>query len=133
MFSIVRRSPMRAAALTPRCNSTRLYSSTTHANDPKALEREKQRDLDRKQNKQQGREWNEALASASEAAVKADRSEEDPSELPSKTIESLRVQHSESETENGDGSSSTTAFYSRDEVSGPLSGAVGKEEKQTPA
>jgi len=38
----------------------------------------------------------------------------------------LRVQRSESEAENG--ASSTTAFYSRDEVSGPLSGAVGKEE-----
>ena len=46
--------------------------------------------------------------------------------MQSKTVESLRVQRSESEAENG--ASSTTAFYSRDEVSGPLSGAVGKEE-----
>jgi len=43
-----------------------------------------------------------------------------------KTVKSLHAQRSESEVENG--ASSTTAFYSRDEVSGPLSGAVGKEE-----
>jgi hypothetical protein len=46
--------------------------------------------------------------------------------LQSRTLEYLRTRHSPKDSE--DGTSSTTAFYSRDEVSGPLSGAEGKEE-----
>jgi hypothetical protein len=47
-------------------------------------------------------------------------------ELQSKTQEYLRARHSK-DADNG--TSSTTAFYSRDEVSGPLSDAEGKEDE----
>jgi len=56
----------------------------------------------------------------------ADQSKEKPSDMQWKTVEFMRARRSESEGENR--ASSTTAFYSRDEVSGPLSDAVGKEE-----
>jgi hypothetical protein len=49
-----------------------------------------------------------------------------PGELQSRTVEYLRTRHSK-DGENG--TSSTTAFYLRDEVSGPLSGAEGKEDE----
>ena len=46
--------------------------------------------------------------------------------MQSRTVEYLRTRHSK-DSENG--TSSTTAFYLRDEVSGPLSGAEGKEDE----
>ena len=135
--------------------------STTHDNDPevwstwlpiwstdnleKILKR-KNKIKEKKPEHDHPQEWNEALASPSEAAVKveyqrrlepssphqtsfqADRSQENPSELQSKTVETFYAQRSQSEVVNENGTSSTTAVYSRDEVSGPLSDAVGKEE-----
>ena len=46
--------------------------------------------------------------------------------MQSRTVEYLRTRHSK---DGEDGTSSTTAFYLRDEVSGPLSGAKGKEDE----
>lgn len=44
--------------------------------------------------------------------------------MQSKTVEFMQARR----TEDGDGATSTTAYYARDEVKGPLSGAQGKEE-----
>ncbi|KDR76231.1 hypothetical protein GALMADRAFT_247520 [Galerina marginata CBS 339.88] len=101
-----------------------------HDNDPEVLEKEKNRVLSRNVNDKTSAPhehapgWNESLASASEAFVKADKSEGTKDEMQATTVEYMRARR----TEDGDGSSSTTAFYTRDEVSGPLSGAQGKEE-----
>lgn len=46
--------------------------------------------------------------------------------MQSRTVEYLRTRYS---NDAEDGTSSTTAFYLRDEVSGPLSGAEGKEDE----
>ncbi|KAF8150012.1 hypothetical protein B0H34DRAFT_732107 [Crassisporium funariophilum] len=101
-----------------------------HDNDPETLEREKNRNLSGSQHKtstphEHAPGWNEALASASEASVKADKSTGTAQELQSRTVEYMKTRHAESE---GDGTSSTTAFYKKDEVSGPLGDAEGKEE-----
>jgi hypothetical protein len=100
-----------------------------HDNDPEILELEKNRNLKGKQHKTSTPHahapgWNEHLASASEAFIKADQSSGSASELQSRTVEYLRTRHANGE----DGTCSTTAFYSRDEVSGPLSDAKGKED-----
>jgi hypothetical protein len=58
--------------------------------------------------------------------IQADQSFGTISELQTKTVEYLRTRHSK---DGEDGTSSTTAFYLRDEVSGPLSGAEGKEDE----
>jgi len=58
--------------------------------------------------------------------LQADQSSGTPSELQSRTVEYLRTRHSK---DGEDGTSSTTAFYLRDEVSGPLSDAQGKEDE----
>ena len=55
----------------------------------------------------------------------ADQSIGTISELQTRTVEYLRTRHSK----DGEDTSSTTAFYLRDEVSGPLSGAEGKEDE----
>jgi len=130
--SVLRISTVRTtAAASLRCSSTRLYSSTMHDNDPEILELEKNRNLRGIQHKTSTPHahapgWNEHLASTSEASIKADQSSGTPSELQSRTVEYLRTRHSK-DGENG--ISSTTAFYSRDEVSGPLSDAKGKEDQ----
>lgn len=59
---------------------------------------------------------------------KADQSFGTPSELQSRTVEYLRTRHSK---DGEDGTSSTTAFYLRDEVSGPLSNAKGQEDDES--
>ncbi|CAA7267022.1 unnamed protein product [Cyclocybe aegerita] len=101
-----------------------------HDNDPEVLEREKHKNLTGKQGKSAPHDhapgWNETLATASEADVKADKSTGSPAELQASTVELLRARRSEIEGEDGTGS--TTAFYARDEVSGPLSSVQGKEE-----
>ncbi|KAF8811696.1 hypothetical protein BYT27DRAFT_7183734 [Phlegmacium glaucopus] len=128
--SVLRGSTARVtAAASLRC--TRFYSSTMHDNDPETLELEKNRNLKGVQHKTSTPHahapgWNEPLASVSEASVKADQSSGTPSELQSRTVEYLRTRHIK---DGEDSASSTSAFYSRDEVSGPLSGAQGKEDE----
>ncbi|PPQ70302.1 hypothetical protein CVT26_014587 [Gymnopilus dilepis] len=126
------RSSVRPAALRTAIASAGRYESTStmHENDPEVLEREKNRVLSRNANDKTGAPhehapgWNESLASASEANVKADKAPGGPAEMQSKTVEFMKARRSE----DAEGSTSTTAFYARDEVKGPLSGAQGKEE-----
>ncbi|KAF9477910.1 hypothetical protein BDN70DRAFT_778948, partial [Pholiota conissans] len=100
------------------------YVSTMHENDPEVLEREKHRNLQRTKVDKTSTPhefapgWNETLASASEANVKADKSPGDPASLQSATINFMKARRVETE-----GETSTTAYYSKDEVSGPLKDA----------
>jgi len=102
-----------------------------HDNDPDVLETEKRRNLSKQQHKtstphEYAPGWNEHLASASEASVKADRSSAAPTdELQSQTVKYVKARYA-----LDDGTSPTTAYYPRDEVSGPLGSAPGQEDAQ---
>ncbi|KAF8202141.1 hypothetical protein BJ912DRAFT_943874, partial [Pholiota molesta] len=125
------RSGLRIAPrVAARLESTRQYTSTMHDNDPNVLEREKRRNLEKKFHNFSPHEhapgWNETLASASEASVKADRSTGSTDELQSTTVKYMRARRNEAEGE--DGTPGTTAFYMKEEVNGPLKGR-GKEQK----
>ncbi|KAF9565334.1 hypothetical protein CPC08DRAFT_704603 [Agrocybe pediades] len=131
--TILRTGPLRAAtaASASRYESTRLYSSTMHDNDPDLLEREKARNLSGRTGKQFGSPhehapgWNEKLASSSEAAVKADRSDGTTIELQSRTVEHMKSSRAVEADEE-----STNSASSRDSVEGPLSGARSEVEKK---
>ncbi|KAI8087047.1 uncharacterized protein B0P05DRAFT_569950 [Gilbertella persicaria] len=74
--------------------TTRSMSAFSHMsdNDPEVLQKEKEKNLSKKDRK----EWNEKLASHSEAAVKADKEREKPIEhLQSETLEDLKKRESE--------------------------------------
>lgn len=69
--------------------------------------------------------WKESLASTSEAFVKADRSTPtSTTELQEKTVKFVTKRYTREE-----GTSSTTACYTKDEVSGPLGSAPGHEDR----
>ncbi|CAK5268493.1 unnamed protein product [Mycena citricolor] len=111
-----------------RCPARRVLGvRTMHDNDPAILEQEKKRNMSGTQHrtstphKQHAPGWNEHLASASEASVKADKSSGTPSDLQKTTIEYIHSRHSPDE-----------AHYAKDEVSGPLSGAQGSEDGSHP-
>nr|BAH56663.1 hypothetical protein [Coprinopsis cinerea] len=102
-------------------------TSTMHDNDPEVLEREKQRNLSGAMGKTAemfdfAPGWNETLASASEAHIKADKSSGNPIDLQRRTVEFLRVNN---DPENRE---ATTAFYLKDEVTGPLQTAQGHDD-----
>ncbi|KAJ4477283.1 hypothetical protein J3R30DRAFT_3703548 [Lentinula aciculospora] len=113
-------------SVTSRYTTTRL-TSTMHDNDPHVLDTEKKRNLSKTQHAtstphDHAPGWNEHLASASEAHVKADRSTASPSELTEKTIKYVHDHHSpENDVQP------TEAYYSRDEVDGPLGQAHGSD------
>jgi len=91
-----------------------------HDNDPRTLELEKQRNLANKQHATstpipEAEGWNEHLATASEAYVKADQSKDSLATLASKTVEYVRSRHSPDERVG-----SREATYERDSVEGPL-------------
>ncbi|KAI6107987.1 hypothetical protein F5141DRAFT_91357 [Pisolithus sp. B1] len=99
------------------------YSSTIHDNNAEILEREKRRNLSGTQHVtsspiENAPGWNEYLASASEAHVKADRSTLRPEELQAKTVSHIHARH---HTE--DRPEATGTMDVRDEVSGPLRSA----------
>ncbi|KIK62965.1 hypothetical protein GYMLUDRAFT_41263 [Collybiopsis luxurians FD-317 M1] len=99
-----------------------------HDNDPEVLDKEKKRNLSKTQHitstpHDHSPGWNESLASASEAHVKADRSTASPQELAEKTIKYVHNRHS---AEND--VQPTEALYSREEIGGPLGKAKGGEE-----
>ncbi|THH31724.1 hypothetical protein EUX98_g2474 [Antrodiella citrinella] len=106
-----------------------------HDNDPEVLEQEKQRNLRKEQHKtsapiRNAPGWNQHLASASEANIKADRSDNHPSEMTEHTIKYLKERHTvESEQippasgVNEERLEASEASYERDEISGPLKGA----------
>ncbi|KAG6899960.1 hypothetical protein C0993_004861 [Termitomyces sp. T159_Od127] len=103
-----------------------------HGNDPQTLETEKVRNLLNQQHKtstplKNAPGWNEALASESEASVKADRSESPAStiELQEQTVEYITSRYNPDDRKEP-----TTAGYSREEVNGPLSQAAGNEDSQ---
>ncbi|PCH34298.1 hypothetical protein WOLCODRAFT_160764 [Wolfiporia cocos MD-104 SS10] len=122
----------------------RFYASSTHENDPHLLETEKRRNLTGQQHKtsttmEHAPGWNEYLASASEAAVKADGSDGTLEELQHRTVKHIKDRHHSNESPIASPREQATntkrmadgegfqAVYERDEVSGPLSGAVGTE------
>ncbi|KAH0585204.1 hypothetical protein H2248_008455 [Termitomyces sp. 'cryptogamus'] len=71
--------------------------------------------------------WNEALASESEASVKADKSDSPAStlELQEQTVEYITSRYNPDDRKEP-----TTAGYSREEVNGPLRQAAGNEDSQ---
>ncbi|KAJ7475906.1 hypothetical protein FB451DRAFT_1245205 [Mycena latifolia] len=114
MYSLVStRSALRnVAAVRAFVPTATRHTSTMHDNDP-----EVSRNLAGTQYKtstphKHAPGWNEHLASASEASVKADQALGSPSDLQKTTIEYIQSRHSPDE-----------AAYLRDEVNGPLSGA----------
>jgi len=93
-----------------------------HDNDPEVLEREKRRSLARHPYQtsspiDHSPGWNETLASASEANVKADQDTSSPSDLASRTVAHLKAKDLPEET--------VVETDVRDEVSGPLRSATG--------
>ncbi|KAJ7903432.1 hypothetical protein B0H14DRAFT_940248 [Mycena olivaceomarginata] len=129
MYSrIASRSALRnvagAARATAPATTTRFtrFSSTMHDNDPVILETEKGRNLAGTQYKtstphrKHAPGWNEHLASASEASVKADKDTESPADLQKTTVEYIQSRHSPDE-----------ATTLRDQVDGPLSAAQSDE------
>jgi len=133
MYSLASRSALRnaagaARALAPSTSRYTRFSSTMHDNDPETLETEKGRNLSGTQHKtstphKHAPGWNEHLASASEASVKADKDtgSESPSDMQKTTIDYIQSRHSPDE-----------AHYLRDEVNGPLSGAKGDGTESHP-
>ncbi|KAJ7650146.1 hypothetical protein FB45DRAFT_887096 [Roridomyces roridus] len=109
----------RAAAV--RASSVR-FTSTMHDNDPDVLDLEKGRNLSGLQyrtstpHKGHAPGWNEHLASASEASVKADKDVSSPDMLQKSTVDYIHARHSPDES-----------HLLRDEVDGPLSSAEGTE------
>ncbi|KAI7907963.1 uncharacterized protein BX663DRAFT_492571 [Cokeromyces recurvatus] len=74
--------------------TSRTMTAFSHMSDnnPEVLEKEKEKSLKKKENK----EWNEKLASHSEAAVKADKEQDKPiSTLQNETIEELEKKSKE--------------------------------------
>lgn len=105
-----------------RLESTRLFhdsstrsSSTMHDNDPETLEREKHRNLTGSQYDRSSAKhapgWNETLASASEATVKADQDHTNPAELTAETIELVSRKHSDPDNSTDH----LSAHYRKDE------------------
>ncbi|TFK75195.1 hypothetical protein BDN72DRAFT_562515 [Pluteus cervinus] len=93
-----------------------------HDNDPEILEVEKRRNLYGIQHRtstplRSAPGWNEPLATASEANVKADKCTVTMSEMQERTVEYVKGRHNPDERIE-----STTASYTKDEVEGPLSG-----------
>ncbi|KAF8591075.1 hypothetical protein K439DRAFT_1380993, partial [Ramaria rubella] len=100
--------------------------SAVHDGNPEILEVEKRRNLEKKQHltstthEEHAPGWNEYLASASEAHIKADRHGQDgpPTiELTERTIKHVKDRHNGEERIH---SSREEASYERDEVLGPL-------------
>ncbi|KAI9277990.1 hypothetical protein BC943DRAFT_364073 [Umbelopsis sp. AD052] len=75
----------------PARSNVRMMSAFSHMsdNDPEVLEKEKKEHLEKKD-----KNWNEKLASFSEASVKADQSEDKPVDVMQKeSAEELKKQH----------------------------------------
>ncbi|GJF00078.1 hypothetical protein PsYK624_163570 [Phanerochaete sordida] len=149
MYSLATRSALRRAAVAPVSRTAvvaQRYSSTMHENDPELLEVEKQRNLSKQQHKtstpiKNAPGWNQYLASASEAAVKADRSDHSIHDLQSETVQHVKDRHGHGQPESAASSESKgarsgeervdayEATYESDELSGPLKHSAGTEGK----
>ncbi|KIM64370.1 hypothetical protein SCLCIDRAFT_1213482 [Scleroderma citrinum Foug A] len=98
-----------------------------HENDAELMEKDKRRNLSGGHHRtsahiEDAPGWNECLATASEANVKADRSTTPIGDLPEKTINHLYSRHHPDERPEATGAS-----YVRDEVAGPLGSAEAGE------
>ncbi|KAI0342752.1 hypothetical protein BDW22DRAFT_149138 [Trametopsis cervina] len=139
MYSIAARSVARRAVVAPVTRSTVLvnhYSSSVHGNDPEVIETEKQRNLRGEQHKtstpiKNAPGWNQYLASQSEAAVKADRSDHSPEELATQTVQHIKdrhhTEHSAGKLEGEERVDAYEASYERDDLTGPLKNSAQKE------
>ncbi|KAI0072953.1 hypothetical protein K474DRAFT_1604172 [Panus rudis PR-1116 ss-1] len=110
-----------------------------HDNDPEVLETEKQRNLKKEQHKystpnKNAPGWNQHLASASEAAVKADKETGSPSELQEHTVNYVKARHHSTDSPTSKSTSKSAyegeerpdageATYDREKVEGPLKGS----------
>lgn len=123
------------ATSTSRVHAYSTSSSTMHDNDPEVLEREKQRNLSGAMGKTAemfdfAPGWNETLASASEAHIKADKSSGNPIDLQRRTVEFLRVNNDpENPQGHDDGLNSNQNEYNVDgkRVSGRRTEKIEKE------
>ncbi|KAF5326932.1 hypothetical protein D9619_004290 [Psilocybe cf. subviscida] len=98
---------------------------TMHDNDPETLEREKHRNLSGQHDKKSSPHdhapgWNESLASASEAFVKADKSPRSAADMQNETVSHFKARTEEE----------STTSSAKDEVKGPLSGARGSNANE---
>lgn len=115
--------PTVTATFTSSRRANHAYStSTMHDNDPEVLEREKRRNLARHPHQtssplDHSPGWNETLATASEANVKADQDASSVDDLASRTVTHLKARDYPEET--------VAATDDLDEVSGPLRSAPG--------
>jgi len=115
--------PTVTATFTTSRRTNHAYStSTMHDNDPEVLEREKRRNLARHPYQtssplDHSPGWNETLATASEANVKADQDASSPGDLASRTVAHLKAKDAPEE--------SAAVTDDPDEVSGPLRSAHG--------
>lgn len=121
--------------------------STIHENDPEVsslvivilnsdqcsqtIDREKQRNLSGNQHKtstphKNAPGWNEYLASSSEAAVKADRSEDaTPEDMQKETTEHIRARHHADEDDATNRGTQPGPEFQKEDVKGPLGSAKG--------
>ncbi|KAF9468027.1 hypothetical protein BDZ94DRAFT_1304772 [Collybia nuda] len=102
-----------------------------HDNDPETLEVEKKRNLSNTQHKtstphKSAPGWNENLASTSEASADRSARNSTTEDLQAETVEYVRARYTPD-----DRMEPTTAYYSRDEVAGPLGTALGHEDQDT--
>lgn len=163
MYALATRSALRRAVVAPVSRSAAVaqrYSSTMHENDPEVLEVEKQRNLSKQQHKtstpiKNAPGWNQYLASASEAAVKADRSDHSIHDLQEETVQHVKQRHGHGDSPmpepsdippksgidtNSKGALSGEervdayeATYESDELTGPLKHSAKKEDKERDA
>ncbi|CDO74515.1 hypothetical protein BN946_scf184979.g70 [Trametes cinnabarina] len=144
------RSAFKRAVVRPSTSAlgaTPRYSSTMHDNDPEVLEQEKMRNLSKQQHKtstpiKEAPGWNEHLASASEAAIKADRVSGSTKDLQDQTIKYVKDRHHSNDSattteqpphepgittshmrHNGASNAEAEAPYQKDEIDGPLKNA----------
>ncbi|CAE6411102.1 unnamed protein product [Rhizoctonia solani] len=112
----------RVAVPAPRYTSQR-------TNDPEVLEREKHKNLRGEQHSPHTHApgWNEALASDSEAVIKADQATGTPQEMASSTLEYMKKQHPDTWSDTI--RDHTNAPYIKDSVQGPL-GALARGAKK---
>ncbi|KAF7327691.1 hypothetical protein MKEN_00348600 [Mycena kentingensis (nom. inval.)] len=88
------------------------YSSTMHDNDPELRNLTGTQHRTSTPHKEHAPGWNEHLASASEASIKADKATGNPADLAKSTIAYIEARHSPDQ-----------ANYAKDQVNGPLSSA----------
>ncbi|KAI0091200.1 hypothetical protein BDY19DRAFT_1046901 [Irpex rosettiformis] len=139
MYSIAVRNALRRAAVAPVSRTLivgKRFTSTVNENDPEVIDLEKQRNLRGEQHEtstpiKNAPGWNEYLASASEAAVKADRSELNlnPEQLAAETVHHIKDRHHSQVVNGEERLDAYEASYERDDLDGPLNASRKKNFK----